>query len=44
MQIVNGQPNDPPTDVLIPWLVLYSLVYALAGFACTYLVFRRKEV
>lgn len=44
MQIVNGQPNDPPTDVLIPWLVLYSLVYALAGFACAYLVFRRKEV
>ncbi|NLN93838.1 MAG: ABC transporter permease subunit [Candidatus Hydrogenedens sp.] len=44
MQIVNGQPNDPPTDVMIPWLVLYSLVYAVAGFACAYLVFRRKEV
>ena len=44
MQIVTGQPNAPPADVMIPWLVLYSLVYAVAGFACAYLVFRRKEV
>ncbi|NLV45545.1 MAG: ABC transporter permease subunit [Candidatus Hydrogenedentes bacterium] len=44
MQIINGQPNDPPTDVLIPNLILYGLVYCLAGFACAYLVFWRKEV
>lgn len=44
MQIVTGQPNDPPADVLIPNLILYGLVYGLAGFACAYLVFWRKEV
>lgn len=44
MQIITGQPNDPPADVLIPNLLLYGLVYCLAGFACAYLVFWRKEV
>lgn len=44
MQIVTGQPNDPPADVLIPNLILYGLVYGLAGFACAYMVFWRKEV
>lgn len=44
MQIITGQPNDPPADVLIPNLILYGLVYGLAGFACAYLVFWRKEV
>ncbi|MFA7691994.1 MAG: ABC transporter permease subunit [Candidatus Hydrogenedentes bacterium] len=43
-QIVTGQPNDPPADVLIPNLILYGMVYGLAGFACAYLVFWRKEV
>ncbi len=44
MQIITGQPNDPPADVLIPNLILYGLVYGLAGFACAYWIFRRKEV
>lgn len=44
MQIVSGQPNDPPADVLIPSLMLYGLVYGLAGFLCAYVVFWRKEV
>ncbi len=43
-QIVTGQPNDPPTDVLIPNLILYGLLYGLAGFTCAYLAFWRKEV
>lgn len=44
MQIITAQPNDPPADVLIPNLILYGLIYGLAGFACAYLVFWRKEV
>ena len=44
MQIITGQPNDPPTDVLIPNLILYGVLYGLAGFACAYLAFWRKEV
>jgi len=44
MQIVTGQPNDPPADVLIPSLLLYGFLYGLAGFLCAYVVFWRKEV
>jgi ABC-type transport system involved in multi-copper enzyme maturation permease subunit len=44
MQILNGRINDPPTDVLIPNLILYSLLYTLAGYVLAYLLFRRKEV
>ncbi len=44
MQIVTGQPNDPPADVLIPNLLLYGFLYGLAGFLCAYIIFWRKEV
>ena len=43
-QIVNGQPNDPPTDVLIPNLMAYGLAYALAGFVLSWIIFWRKEL
>lgn len=43
-QIVNGQLNDPPADVLIHSLLLYGFLYGLAGFLCAYVVFWRKEV
>ena len=43
-QIVNSQPNDPPTDVLIPQLVLYALIYAVCGYIIAYWIFRKREV
>lgn len=43
-QILNSQPNDPPTDVLIPQLMLYGFVNAAVGFALAYWIFRRKEL
>lgn len=43
-QILNSQPNDPPTDVLIPNLIAYGAVYALSGFVLAYWIFRRKEL
>jgi len=43
-QIVNGQPNDPPADVIISSLLVYGFIYGLAGFLCAYVVFWRKEV
>jgi len=43
-QILYLQPNDPPRDVLIPNLIVYGLVYALAGYLIAYWVFRRKEL
>lgn len=43
-QIVNSQPNDPPTDVLIPQLVLYALIYAVTGYIIAYWIFRKREV
>lgn len=43
-QILNGQINDPPTEVLIPNLILYGLVYAVSGFILAYWVFRRREL
>ncbi len=43
-QIVDRAVNDPPTDALIPWLVLMALVYALSGFLMAYIIFRRKEL
>lgn len=43
-QILNGQPNDPPTDVLIPNLICYGLLYGLSGFLLSYWLFRRKEM
>lgn len=43
-QIVNGQPNDPPADIIISNLIAYGFIYGLAGFLCAYVVFWRKEV
>lgn len=43
-QIINGQPNDPPTEVLIPQLMLYGIIYAISGYLIAYWVFRRKEM
>lgn len=44
MQIINGMPNDPPRDVLIPNLIAYGLAYGLAGFILSWFLFWRKEV
>ncbi len=43
-QIINGQPNDPPTDVLIPNLMAYGTLYALFGFLLAWVVFWRREM
>jgi len=43
-QIVHLQPNDPPTDVQIPALIAYALLYAVAGFGIALMVFRKKEL
>lgn len=43
-QILNMQPNDPPTDVQFWWLLRYGLVYAFAGYVLAYWLFRRKEL
>jgi ABC-type transport system involved in multi-copper enzyme maturation permease subunit len=43
-QILDSLPNDPPTDVLIPQLILYSLIYALTGWIIAYIIFFRKEL
>lgn len=42
--ILYRQPNDPPTDVMIPQIIAYGLVYALAGYIIAYWVFRRREL
>jgi len=43
-QILAGQPNDPPADAQIPWMVLYGIVYGLSGFLLAYWIFRRREL
>ena len=43
-QIVNGMPNDPPSDVLIPNLMAYGLMWAVGGFLLAWLIFWRKEL
>jgi ABC-type transport system involved in multi-copper enzyme maturation permease subunit len=43
-QILYLQPNDPPRDVMIPNLVGYGLIYALAGYLIAYVIFRRREL
>ncbi|HPU96334.1 MAG TPA: ABC transporter permease subunit [Candidatus Hydrogenedentes bacterium] len=43
-QIVNGMPNDPPTDVMIPNLMAYGLIWAVGGFLLAWLIFWRKEL
>ncbi len=42
--ILYRQPNDPPTDVMIPNLIIYGVVYALAGYIIGYWIFRRREL
>lgn len=43
-EILYLQANDPPSDVLIPELIAYGLVYAAAGYILAYWVFRRREL
>ncbi len=43
-QILHGAINDPPTNALIPNLVLYGLVYALFGFLLSQVIFWRREM
>ena len=43
-EILYLQINDPPRDVLIPDLILYGLVYAVAGYIMAYWIFRRREL
>lgn len=43
-QILNLPLNDPPTDVMIPSLVLYGLLYAFAGYVLALWLFHRKEL
>ncbi len=43
-QILHGQPNDPPTDVLIPQLMAYGLLFGVTGFLLSYWLFRRREM
>lgn len=44
MQILDKQPNDAPTDVMLSVLVPYGLAYALSGFVLAYWIYRRKEI
>ena len=44
MQILDKQPNDAPTDVLIAVLIPYCLAYAVSGFILAYWIYRRKEI
>lgn len=44
MQILDKQPNDAPTDVLLSVLIPYGLAYALSGFVLAYWIYRRKEI
>ncbi len=43
-QILYLQPNDPPSDVLIPNLIAYGLLFAVAGYGLAWLLFMRKEL
>ncbi len=43
-QVVYLQPNDPPSNVLIPWLIVYAVTYALAGYVLGWLIFRKREL
>lgn len=44
-EILYLQPNDPlPRDIFISNLVIYGLIYALAGYLIAYWIFRRKEL
>lgn len=43
-QILYLQPNDPPKDIQISNLIIYGMLYAIAGYVMAYWVFRRKEL
>lgn len=43
-QILYLQSNDPPSDILIPNLIAYGLIYAFAGCLLAYWLFRRREL
>jgi Cu-processing system permease protein len=43
-QILYLQVNDPPADAQIPVLILYGLLYAMAGAIMSYWIFNRKEL
>ncbi len=43
-QILYSLPNDPVKDTMIPSLVLYGLVYGIAGYILAYWIFRRREL
>lgn len=43
-QILYLAVNDPPSDLQLPNLILYGLMYGLAGYAIAMLVFSRKEL
>lgn len=43
-QILYLAVNDPPRDLQLPNLIVYGLMYGLAGYAIAMLVFSRKEL
>ena len=43
-QILYLASNDPPRDILLPNLIAYGLLYAVAGYVMAYWIFRRKEL
>lgn len=43
-QILYLEPNDPPTEIQIPNLIVYGLIYAFMGYLLAYWLFRRKEL
>ncbi len=43
-QILYWQINDPPSDVLIPQLVLNGILYAICGYIMAWWIFRRREL
>lgn len=43
-QILYLQPNDPPADIIIPNLIGYGLLFAVAGYGLAWLLFMRKEL
>jgi len=43
-QILYLASNDPPRDILLPNLIAYGLLYAVAGYLMAYWIFRRKEM
>lgn len=42
--ILNLAVNDPPSDVMIPNLIVYGLLYGVAGYALACILFWRKEL